>query len=195
MKKLFILPALLALSISANAQLSTKEKDTYLSVSVGADIRNGILGSEPTGNKPSLNWITEFHAVSQNVDITIGYEEFAQIKYSRMISAIGYHFPLYAYIGNTEIKTTFQPSLEASIIKRTYTDNYTYQGKQFKEERTPGFLAYGINLGFNWDLSDSFAIQTATNIIQRPDKDFLYGEKDRWVLSNYFKLVYKFNKN
>ena len=52
-------------------------------------------------------------------------------------------------------------------------------------------MAYGLNLAFNWNLSDSFAIQTATNIIQRPDCEYLYNQKDRYVLSNYLKLVYK----
>jgi len=191
MKKL-LLPILL-LSLTGNAQLS-KEKDSYLSFSGGFDIRNAAIGSSPTQNKPALNYIVEMHAVSQNIDITIGYEAFNEIKYSRMIAGLGYHFPLYAYIGRTEIKTTFQPSLEASIIQRTYNDNYrALDGVKHDCNRKVGFLAYGFNLAFNWDLSDNFAIQTATNIIQRPDKEYLYHEDDRYVLSNYLKVILKLN--
>ena len=193
MKKL-LLPILL-LSLTGNAQLS-KEKDSYLSFSGGFDIRNATVGSAPTQNKPALNYIVEMHAVSRNIDITIGYEAFNEIKYSRMISGLGVHFPLYAYIGHAEIKTTFQPSLEASIIQRTHDDNYTtLDGIKHDYQRKVGFMAYGLNLAFNWDLSDSFAIQTATNIIQRPDKDYLYHESDRYVLSNYLKVILKLNQN
>ena len=185
MKKL-LLPILL-LSLTGSAQLS-KEKDSYLSFSGGFDIRNAAIGSNPTQNKPALNYIVEMHAVSQNVDITVGYEAFPQIKYSRMISGLGYHIRMNDCL-------TFQPSLEASIIKREYVHNYTtLNGVKGSEIQKPGFMAYGLNLAFQFDLSDNFAIQTATNIIQRPDKNYLYHEDDRYVLSNYLKVILKLNQ-
>ena len=189
MKKLLLLPTLLF-----SATMFSQE--SYISVSGGFDMRNAVVGSAPTGNKPALNWIGQVDCVGANVHIIAGYESFSEIKYSRIFAGIGYEFNLYAYPFGNEIRTQFIPSLEASIIKREYVHNYTsLNGVSGTEIQKPGFMAYGLNLAFQWDLTDHFTVGTSTNIIQRPDKNYLYHEDDRYVLSNYLKVILKLNQN
>ena len=62
---------------------------TYLSV--GADIRNGILGSEPTNNKPAFDGIFRFGMIgtvpnhSTTIECSVGYESFKRIQFDRYI--------------------------------------------------------------------------------------------------------------
>jgi len=170
------------------------QKASYIAVSVGADIRNSITGSAPTNNKSAFDGIDQIHFVGANVELGMGFEHFPQLKFCRMFGSLGYHFPLYAYPFGNEIKTTFVPSLECSMITRNVTENYTYKGVQYTEESKRGFMAIGLNLAAQWQLNDSFAVQLATNILPRPDIAFLYGD-NKTVISNYFKILYTFNKN
>lgn len=189
MKRLFILPALLALSLSANAQ-----KQSYLAFGLGADIKNGLIGSAPTGNKPAFDGIAQLNVVGANVHIDLGYESFQKIKFGRMFGSIGYELPLYAYPFGEEIKTTFIPAVEFSMITRNVTEKYTYNGVNMSEDRKYGFLAIGLNIALQWQLTDDFAVQLASNVLPRPDLKYIYGT-DRTVISNYFKILYTFNKD
>lgn len=184
----YILPALL-FSASMFAQ-----KASYIAVSVGSDIRNSIVGSGPTNNKPAFDGIAQIHFVGANVELGMGYEAFPQLKFGRTFGSLGYQFPLYAYPFGEEIKTTFIPSVECSMITRNITEKYIYQGVQHVEESKRGFMSVGLNLALQWQLSDSFAVQLATNILPREDLRYMYGT-DRTIISNYFKILYTFNKN
>ncbi len=186
MKKSILLPALL-FSASMFAQ-----KASYIAVSVGADIKNSIVGSAPTNFKPAFDGIAQLHIVGANVEIGMGFESFPQLKFGRTFGSIGYQLPMYVY--GTDIKTTFIPSVECSMITRSVTENYTYQGKEYTETNKMGFMSVGLNLALQWKLNDSFAVQLATNVLPRPDIKYLYGN-DKTIISNYFKILYTFNQN
>lgn len=170
--------------------------DSYAAIVIGADIRNATFGSQPTNYKPAFDGVYQLVMVGSDFELNVGYERFnysfkengmtvkAFEKYSL---GFGYHFPLYGYIAGKEIKTTFIPSLEPSVILRPMIDEYGYSGR-------PGFLTMGANLSFQWDISDRFAFQLTSNFLPRPDLEFLYGQ-NKIVMSNYGKLVYKFSKN
>lgn len=179
---------------SCAAAIGQTAKPAYLSVSGGFDIRNAAIGSKPTNDKPALNWLTQFDCVGAGVHIIAGYERFDAIKYDRMFAGIGYEFPLYAYAFNSEIKTAFIPSVDYSIIKRTITETYTYEGKQYSTTGKAGFGTFGLNLAFQWDLTDHFGLRLATKIQPRPDVEYMYGTK-KTEIANYVSFVYKFNKN
>src|SRR5690242_9798029 len=110
MKRKIILP-MLFLGSAMFAQ-----KQSYLSVSGGVDCRNAVLGSPPTGNKPALDFITQFDIVGANVHLNFGYEQFKAIDYSRIYAGLGYEWPLYGYVFGNEIKTAFIPSIDCSMI-------------------------------------------------------------------------------
>ena len=60
MKKLI---TILLLTTSIYAQ------DNYMSFSAGIDVRNALFGSEPTNNKPALDYQLQFAMVDRNMDI------------------------------------------------------------------------------------------------------------------------------
>lgn len=189
MKRLLII-ILLMISTLGYCQ-PPSEKDAYIAGTFAFDMRNATFGSKPTGDNPALDYMIGANVVGDNVDLSLGYENFNKIKFDRMFVGLGYHFPLYAYVFNEEIKTTFQPSLEASVISRTWTENYTYQGKAYSEQIKGSFFTPSLNLGFRWDVTDHIGFEFDTHFCPRPDIKYLYND-DKIVISNYFKVVYKF---
>lgn len=193
MKKL-ILTTILMLSSLTYGQMGV-DVDTYAAFVIGADIKNATFGSQPTNYKPAFDGVYQLVMVGKDFELNVGYERFnytfkengltvkAFEKYSL---GVGYHFPLYGYIAGKEIKTTFIPSLEPSIIWRPLID---VDGMKAR----PGFPTLGVNFSFQWNISDDFAFQLTSNFLPRPDLNYLYGQ-NKIVISNYGKLVYKFSK-
>jgi len=151
---------------------------TYLSV--GADIRNGILGSEPTNNKPAFDGIFRFGMVgsipghSTTIECSVGYESFKRIQFDRYIVAVGVHlFP----IKNVVIV----PSWEGSIIGRW---GQTWQN------RNSHLAILGGSLGIRYKISDTFTAEFLTAVLDRVDLNTRYGGSNV-RLSNSVTLIYK----
>lgn len=192
MKKLI---TLLLLTTSIYAQ------DNYISFSAGIDVRNALFGSEPTNNKPALDYQLQFAMVDRNMEVNIGFEAFPRLDFRKYSIGAGYHFQLYAYAFKRAVKTTFIPSLEPSLI-----DRYDYWGGGIGTKQKSSHLSLGVNLAFRWDLNDDMAFEYCFNMLPRTDLKAMYGRdlditRDRASISgvpiigsNYIKFVYKINK-
>lgn len=175
------------LMIMISLSLFAQDKDSYLSLSYGVDIKNRIVGSSPTGNHPATDYTIDFHAVEDNIDFNLGYEDFNAIKFKRKYLSLGYHFYIGDVIG-TNIKFSIQPSIEWSNITRGQIDNLQDIHRSYS---TPSF-----NINWNWDITKNFAIQLATNMLPRPDLRVIYNQQhDKWILSHGIKGVFKFNNH
>jgi hypothetical protein len=191
MKKLLLM---LLLSGVINAQY----KDKYLSFSAGIDVRNAIVGSEPTNNNPALNYDLQFSMVGYNADVCIGFESFPQIDFRRYYFGIGYHFPLYGNAFKKQVKTTFIPSLQPSLIDR-YNN---WGGGLGIDTQSACFFSLGANLAFRWNINDKFALEYSYNALLRPDVSTMYEKNENRaningvpiVSSNFIKVVYIFNR-
>jgi len=171
------------------------DKDRYLSLSYGVDVRNALIGSQPTDNKPALNWTAEFHAVEENIDFNIGMERFNMLEYTRVFVGLGYHIQV-LYLLNTDIKFSVHPSIEFSNINRTFNESVVWEGKTVTTEVGKSFSTPSFNINWNWDLHKNVAIQIGTNVLPRRDIQYIYKEDHmRVIVSNSLKLVYKFNNH
>ena len=167
MKKLLI--ALLLTNI-ATAQ--------HVYFSAGADLRNGILGSEPTNNKPELNYSLEFKMVgNNNVEVGIGYESFNRIDFNRMYATIGYRIPVYGMV--------LTPTIEPTLINRF--DNW---GGGISYDMKQSFMTIGIGGTLEIPINDKIAFQLYGGALPRPDIKMMYGT-DKIVVSGFVKFVYK----
>lgn len=174
MKKLFLLLLFSVLSFTSNAQ-SDGQKDAYISIGGSADIKNGLVGSAPTNNKPEFNGNFKFSMVSNNIDVGIGYETFPRLDFGRFYVAVGYH-----------IKTryvTFIPCIEGSDILR-YDDwggGLTYQQKS-------SFLTISANLDVQRKINDWLSVAYSLGVLPRVDLKMMYGD-NKTVFSNGIKVV------
>jgi hypothetical protein len=163
----------------------SKNEEHYYYFSTAVDIRNAIVGSDPTNNKPALDVLYQAAIVGHNVEVNIGYESFNRISFDKYTVGVGYHFPLYGYIFGKEIKTVLIPSTEFSLIGRWGKD---WQG-------VSSHFTLGGNLGLRWHLSDKIAGELLTNALPRIDLKAKYPklhDNIPIVYSIYVKLVYKF---
>lgn len=131
---------------------------TYISLS--ADIRNGILGSEPTDNKPEPDFVLRAGAISNmNLQIGIGLERFSRIEFNKYFFEIGQRI--------NSGKFNFTPTIEAGWIERYKMNSWTV-GANF-------YAIYFIN--------DHVGIMITNNLSWRTDLNELYGG-DNWKFSN-----------
>lgn len=147
--------------------------------SSGADLRNGIIGSEPTNNKPELNCVIEFKMVGKNnVEVGIGFEQFNRIDFNRMYGTLGYRFP---FFGNTIITPTIEPTL----INRydNWAGGISYEMKQ-------SFMTIGLGSTLEIPINNNFWLQMYLGALPRPDIKMMYGN-DKIVVSGMIKLIYK----
>jgi hypothetical protein len=180
----------------ATCTYSQTEKDNYISFSGGLDLRNVIIGSDPTNNKSAIDYNLQFSMVDRNVEVSVGYESFTKIQFDKYFIGIGYHFPLYLYAFQRSIKTTFIPSIEPSLINRWGTWG---GGLSFNEPSS--HLSIGGNLAFRWDINDKFAFEYSLNALPRTDLNAKYGDlsaKNRLsidgvgiVSSSFVKFIWK----
>jgi hypothetical protein len=152
----------------------------YVGFIGGFDIKNALVGSEPTNNKSELNYSLQFIMVGKNVECGIGYESFKRIDFNRMYLSAGYQFPI-----SEKIKLI--PTLEPSIINRS--DNW---GGGISYELKQSFLSLALNLSLQYNLNDKLALRTDLNLLPRTDQKMMYNE-NKIVPSILIKLEYKIN--
>jgi len=169
-----------------------KDKDNYFSASWGFDVKNGFVGSKPTGNEPALDWTADLHFVSDDVDYNVGYEQFDAIKFDRRYVSVGYHFYI-SDLNHTPIRFSIQPSIELSNIGRRYNETYIgLDGLKHSQEVPNSWFTPSLNVNWNWDIGKYFAIQLATNWLPRPDtRDIYHLKHNKYVTSVGFKTVIK----
>lgn len=151
---------------------------TYLSV--GADIRNGILGSEPTNNKPAFDGIFRFGMIgsipshSTTIECSVGYESFKRIQFDRYIVAVGVHLKV-------SDRITIVPSWEGSLIGRW---GQTWQN------RNSHLAILGGTVGFRYKISDTFTAEFLSGLLDRVDLNTRYGGSNVGV-NNSITLICK----
>lgn len=184
--KLNLVSLLLAICFCSSIYGQKDEKETYIAFSTGVDIRNAIVGSKATGNKPALDVLYQFAMVGQNIEVTINYERFNTIHFDKFSFGVGYHFPLYARIGNSTVKTILVPSVEPLTLINRWGGGWS----------SNSHLALGaVNLAFRWNLSDKIAIEWLNNALPRTDLSARYPQLNTSapiVVSSYAKVLYKF---
>lgn len=184
----------LALSLS----LSTySQKETYASVSLRTDLRNAVLGSKPTNDKPALDLTASVNMVSNNFEINFGDEYFREIGFNRVFVNFGYHLPRYVRIGYKEIDITVVPYAGFGVISRF--------GKEDREIITPdkdyyiygssSHLAAQAGLSFRVKLFDKFLLDWTCEALTRPDLQYLYptDPNDKIKFSNSVGVHYIFS--
>jgi len=149
-----------------------------VSFSAGVDVRNAFVGSQPTQNKPEVDYLLGFNMISFNrFDVGIFYENFNRIKFTRYGCSVGYQLPI------TE-KLIVTPSIEFSLINRGEVE------KEFSGNG--GFMSYGLNCKVQYEILDNFCIGLKGNYIKRNDLSYLYGGTNL-LFSGYLELAYKIN--
>jgi hypothetical protein len=162
MKKLIIL---LLLATSAQSQIY---------VSTGIDVRNAIVGSKPTDNKPALDLLFKVHLVGKSVECTVQYERFESIGFDKFAFGVGYQFKAFG--------TTITPSIEPTLIGRHNFGDFDTKSSH---------LAIGGSMTVKWELSERLAIGIVGNALYRTDLAAKYGTKNPMVYSNYLTVFYK----
>ena len=139
-------------------------------VSISADLRNGIVGSDPTNNKPEFDLLFRAGMVS-NTGLKIGalYETFTAIDFQK------YGFEIGQQIKITN-KLIAIPTLEATIIIR----------------ESLNFLNAGANGEIIYMLTDNLGISAIANYSTRTDLNYYYGGKN-YKFSGYVGLVWRFD--
>lgn len=192
MSKIVLILVLILVTCNSNSQT---EKDNYISFSGGLDVRNAIIGTDPTNNKSAIDYFLQFSIVHRNIETSVGYENFTKIRFDRYFIGIGYHFPLYLSAWQKNIKTTFIPSIEPSLVNRWGT---WQEGLNFKEPSS--YFSVGGNLAFRWDINDEFAFEYSFNALPRTDLKTKYGDLslknnlsdgDGIVGSSFVKFIWK----
>jgi hypothetical protein len=176
--------------------LAQNSKEHYVYFSGALDVKNLIAGSDSAHSKNELDYYLQFGMVGKNLEVNVGYECFKAIQFRKFTTGIGYHFPVYAYIGNGKIKTVIIPSIEPTLIDRWGT-----RGNAISYDLASSHLSIGGNLSLRWHLSNHVAIEYMYNILPRVDIYAQYYNKNSegiasingvpLVSSNYFKLLYK----
>jgi len=146
--------------------------------STGVDLRNGIIGSKPTDNKPELNYSLEFKMVgNNNVEVGIGFEQFNRIDFNRMYGSVGYRFEVGKFI--------LIPTIEPTLINR-----YNDWGGGIGYELKQSFMTIGIGGTLEIPINDKIAVQLYCGVLPRPDIKMMY-DNDKIVISGFVKFVYK----
>lgn len=162
------------------------QKESYIYFSGAVDIKNAIVGSNPTKNKPELDFLYQFGMVGNNIEVNIGYENFKAINFDKYSIAIGYHFPLYGYIFEKQIKTILIPSIEPCIINRWGN----WAGGLGDRTQASGHLSIALNTSLRWSLTQKMSLELQSSILPRTDLNAMYGGSNL-VFSNYLKLLYR----
>jgi hypothetical protein len=165
MKKLITLLLFTVVSYGQNVQFS-----------IGSDLRNAVIGSDPTGNKPAANLIYQFAMVSnKGIEVGITYETFKAISFDRYNIQVGYQI-------NVLERLKVVPAFNYNIIGR-YGSNWGNESSH---------LAFGANVGLRYKISDTFDVEYNGEVLQRVDLNTKYGGNN-YIYSGYVKLIYKIN--
>jgi hypothetical protein len=154
--KTLILALLLSVSTYAQHQFS-----------VGIDVKNAIVGSEPTNNESAADWTLQYKIREKHLEIGLSVETFKKINYFDYTVFAGY------YTGETVV---FYSNVGfGQIVRKSNIGTFNYEA----------------NLGIDYYFLDNFGASYELNFNRRMDLKYLYGV-DKPILSNTIKLIYKF---
>lgn len=153
------------------------QKEGYIALMSGLDVRNATVGSAPTQNKPELDIIAKFIMVGKDIEVNVLYERFEAISFAKYGFGVGYHFPLYSKYG----KTVFIPSIEPCLIDRW--------GEEWQVSSS--HLSIGANASLRWFFTDHLGAELLFNALPRTDLKARYGGDLTVVTSGYACLIYK----
>lgn len=178
----FIVWALIVVALLSKAHGQTNDKTPFIMFYGALDVKNAIQGSEPTNNKPALDYLLGVTIPICKTETNIGIERFEKIGFTKFFTAVGYHVPIVKEFNSTFKELSVTPAIEGGVIWRTIDNNFDSS------------LTYGLNLSIRQDIGENWAIESFSNFSRRSDKEHLYpnGEK-QYVYSHYIKLIYKLN--
>lgn len=170
MKKLILLATLVF-------GMNTFAQETFLSV--GFDIKNAIVGSEPTNNKASFDGLFKIGMNNESgFEMQVQYESFKKIGFIKEAIGIGYKLPI------TE-KLSITPLVEPTYIHRDWKGEHGYDKTHH--------LGAGFSTSTRYKISDKFGMELHINTLYRGDLDWRYGANAQpWVTSVYTSVTYYF---
>lgn len=190
MKKTLLFLSMLTSSVYAQKC----DKENYFSVSVAGDIRNCIIGSEPTGNKPSADLLIGLHAVGNNFEINPEVELFPKIGYWSSGANFGYHLP-YWYIParSKEMNLSVIPMAGIKMINRYNQEERQLKNGDWVYSKSSHITAQ-IGGSIRLDLSDKIMLDLSGFYSGRPDLVSRWPESHKaGVFSSYLGIHYKLN--
>lgn len=178
-----IITTLLFIASISNAQ------NIYFSV--GADVRNGISGSNATGNKSKLDLMLKFGMIgNEGIEAIVGYEKFKALDFEKYFFGIGYQIPI-------SENTMVVPNIEPTLINRSGD----WGGGLSTDHNNSGHLSIGFSAPVRYSLNDNISIEWQPNLLFRTDVKAKYGNEN-WdglsiaktpvTFSNYISIIYKF---
>jgi len=178
--------------------LATVSYSQSVQFSIGADVRNGLIGSEPTNNQPKLDFIGRFAVVHNNFEYSLIYENFNDIGFTKGALGFGKQIPLFDNSISRESKLKIIPTIELTMIKRNWDK---VDGKQFAfseyynstvalPPNKSQHLSVGFSLPIRYKVFDNFAVELQSNLLYRPDDNWRYGDGGKWVFSNHFNFIF-----
>jgi len=145
-------------------------------VKLGADVRNGIIGSKPTDEKPAFNGLYKIGFISNDgIRLNMTFEHFNQIKFTRWGLEAGYVFEFK--------KINIHTTAEISTIERKLTTSHYYNGIIV--------LTGGVNLEVEYALTENLSISMLNQFIYRNDLR-IYNTKEKFVNSVFLMVTFKY---
>lgn len=173
MKKLLVL----AILVTTIAIAQQKENKLFKTMSIGFDIRNCIVGSAPTKNKPELDFVLGLGFIKNKLEFNFGFESFKAIDFSKGTFSVGRQIKI-------KENLIFIPALEYTNIQRS-----NKWGNSLLEKDSGYFSSIALNLSFRYYLNDSVGLEYMVNILPRTDLLYQYN-KLQIVNSGYLKFIY-----
>lgn len=173
MKKLITIVILIVgmtmYSQNYNQSYSKRDKPNYMFIGLGLDLRNALVGSDPTNNKSALDLNFKVGAIHNKMELLMFYENFDRITFQAYGLNINYVQPIASL-------TDITIGIEAGSIIRSSNSN---------------FLMAGGNLELRHQLND-FTIALQGNARIRPD--IWYKNTSLPIrYSGFIVVYYKFN--
>jgi hypothetical protein len=153
----------LLLFLILNLTLSTYAQHQF---SVGLDVKNAIVGSDPTDNEPATDLTIQYKVRQKHIEVGLSYERFNAIEYQDYTVFLGY------CVGE---KNVFYTNIGFGQIVR---------------KSNIGTLNYEINVGFDKYIYKNIGLSYELNINRRMDLQFIYDVYQP-TISNNIKLIYK----
>lgn len=153
----------------------------YVYVSSGADIRNGIFGSNATDKKPEFDLMFKFGMVGNNIEVVTGYEEFSRLDFKKYFLGVGYQI---------ELNKSF---MVIPMIEPTLIDRQGDWGGGLSGNNKSGHLSIGFSIPVRYAISDKISLEIQPNALLRTDDMAKYGGSTKIVVSNYLNVIYKLN--
>ncbi|WP_339889774.1 hypothetical protein [uncultured Flavobacterium sp.] len=166
---------LLVFALVASAFTYSQNKITF---SLGGDIRNCLVGSNPTENKPKADLL--FKLTIQNdrmMEIGIGAEVFPHIDYTKVFVTVGRRINI---LNNFDIIGSVEPS----IIDRTGT----WGGESDGVDLYRSYVSAGASLTLRYKPFNNIFFEAQGNFTYREDLKARYNESKPLKPSLYFSI-------